>query len=130
MEKIDLKNEVITLLIVLIAGAILLKVIFFSESIEVIGKLSISLFWLYLLPGFMLMYIFPHFSFLERLIIGMVAGMAYFGVIGYNLGLLGIPLNVQIWILPIIAIGIGGYFLYKNQVSKGDTVVSKESEQT
>ncbi len=91
----------------LLITIILLKIVFYSESILTISKLTLSIFWLYIIPGFFMMYLFKELPFIERMIIGTALGMAFFGVIGYNLGVFGLHIKYQIWILPIIAIIIG-----------------------
>lgn len=106
----------IYILILLILEIVLLKVIFYKESFLVVLKLALSLFWLFVLPGFMLMYLFvDKLNFIERIIAGTALGMAFYGVLGYNLGVLGLLIKYQIWILPLAGIVIGIFSLIKNK---------------
>lgn len=111
-----LKKEFLYMGILLVLLIILLKIIFNNESFYVILKLSLSLFWLFIFPGFMMMYLFiDKLNLIERIIAGFVLGMAFFGVVGYNLGVLGLPIKYQNWILPIVGISIGIFALIKKK---------------
>jgi hypothetical protein len=112
----EVKRELIYLSILIILEIIIFRIIFNKESFSVILKLAFSLFWLFMLPGFMIMYLFiEKLNFLERIIAGTALGMAFFGVVGYNLGVLGILIKYQNWILPIVGIIIGITALIKNK---------------
>ena len=112
----ELKKELIYILILLIIEIALLKIIFYKESFSILLKLALSLFWLFTLPGFMIMYLFVEkFDFIERVIAGTALGMALLGVLGYNLGVLGLLIKYQNWILPIAGISIGIFALIKKK---------------
>lgn len=112
----NLKKEMIYMAVLVLLEIIILKIIFNKESLLVVVKLALSLFWLFILPGFMIMYLFAErLNFLERIIAGTALGMAFYGVLGYNLGVLGLPMKYQIWILPLLGISIGIIALIKNK---------------
>lgn len=112
----DVKKEMLYIFILLLIETISLKIIFYKESFLITLKLALSFFWLFIFPGFMLMYLFvENLDFIERTIAGIALGMAFFGVLGYNLGVLGLLIKHQIWILPIIGIGIGIFALIKKK---------------
>lgn len=112
----ELKKEMIGIIILLIVGIILFKIIFHRESFLIILKLALSLFWLFILPGFMIMYLFSEkLDFIERIIVGTALGMAFYGVLGYNLGVLGLLMRYQIWILPALGIMMGIVILIKDK---------------
>src|SRR3989338_4319358 len=116
MLQDELKREIIYILLLPVLIIALLKIIFYSESLWIITKLSLSLFWLFILPGSMIMYLFAeNLNFIERLIAGIALGMAFFGALGYNLGVLGLPIKYQLWILPVIGICIGLFALVKSK---------------
>ena len=98
-------HELINIALIFLVMNIIFKIIFNKESMGEIIKLTSSLFWLFVLPGFFLMYFWQEeLDFLERIIIGSVLGVALFGVIGYNLNLSGLRLSLHGWILPVVAI--------------------------
>lgn len=110
------KNEIVYMLVFLVLEIILFKIIFNKESFSVVLKLALSLFWLFILPGFMLMYLFiENLNFIERMIAGIVLGLAFMGIIGYNLGVLGLVFKYQVWIVPIAGIVIGVVSLIRNK---------------
>ena len=112
----SLKKEMVYIVVLLIVEIVLLKIVFNKESLLITLKLALSLFWLFILPGFMLMYLFiDKLNFIERVIAGTVLGMAFYGVIGYNLGVLGLSMKYQIWILPLVGICAGIYALIKSK---------------
>ncbi|MBI2139371.1 hypothetical protein HYU14_00485 [Candidatus Woesearchaeota archaeon] len=100
------------------AAAILLQAVFYRGSFFVIFKMSLSLFWLFVIPGFFLLYLFrKEMPFLERFVMGTILGMAFFGVIGYNLRIIGMAAIYQAWLLPILGIGIGAFALSRREKS-------------
>jgi len=112
----EIKKEMVYLSIVLLLEIVLFKSIFNKESFSIIIKLSLSLFWLFIFPGFMIMYLFfEKLDFLSRLIAGVVLGMAFYGAIGYNLGVLGLPIKYQIWLVPALGVMTGIISLIKKK---------------
>ncbi len=112
----EIKDELIRVGILFLIATIILKIIFYKQDLFTIIKTSLSLFWLFVLPGFILMYYWREkFDFITRLIIGTTLGMAVIGVIGYNLGILGINLTIQSIIIPALCIALGLFLLSKKQ---------------
>ncbi len=88
---------------------------FFKESVGVVVKLTLSLFWLYLIPGYFLLGLASDkLDSAERVVLGIVVGLGFYGVVGYNLGLLGVRISLQRWIVPLVGIGIGTIFMIRN----------------
>lgn len=111
-----LKKEGLYILILFAVFLIIFKLLFFKENFWVITKTVFSLFWLFIIPGFALIYYWhDSLDFIERLIIGSALGFAVIGVIGYNLGLIGINMGYQLWIIPIASIIIGILILLKKR---------------
>ena len=103
----EIKREMICLLILILIEMIFLKLIFNKEPLFIIIKLTLSLFWLFILPGFMIMYLFyEKLDFLTRIVAGTVLGMAFYGALGYNLGVLGLPIKYQMWLVPALGVMI------------------------
>ncbi|MBI2138799.1 hypothetical protein HYU13_04370 [Candidatus Woesearchaeota archaeon] len=93
-----------------------LKIAFYQESFFSIVKLALAMFWLFIIPGFMLLYLFSQkLDFIEQFIIGAVLGLAFFGSLGYNLRLIGLKIPVQNWALPILGIALGLAALLKRK---------------
>ena len=94
---------------------IVLKIVFHSTSLFTVLKLTLGLFWLFILPGYFLLYALPSLSLIERTIMSFILGTAFYGAIGYNLGLIGVPFSVQVYVVPLLGIAIGGWFLFRKK---------------
>ncbi len=105
-EKLNkIKKELIYLLIVFIVAIIIFKVVFYNEGLFNVLKTIASLFWLFLLPGYSLMFYWEEkLDFLERFIIGIVLGIALVGIFSYHLGLIGLNIKLHTIVLPLIII--------------------------
>ncbi len=110
----EVKREGIYVLGCFLVLVAVFKILFFKESLLVVLRTVFSLFWLFVIPGFMLMYYWADkLDFVERLIIGSVMGFAIMSVIGYNLGLIGVRMGIQLFVVPLICIAIGAFVLKK-----------------
>lgn len=84
---------------------VILKIVFYSESLFIVIRTVFSLFWLFAIPGILLSYlIFNKLEFVERFVIGMLLGVILTGIPAYYLGLVGIPIQKSIFILPAVYI--------------------------
>lgn len=111
-----IKKEGMYMLICFVALFLIFKILFSKESFTVVLRTVLSLFWLFILPGFMLMYYWDDkLDFIERLIIGAALGFAIISVLGYNLGWMGIKMQYQLWIIPILSIVVGAFVLLKKK---------------
>ncbi len=111
-----LKKEAIYLGILLLLMAAMLKIIFLKESIIITTRTALSLFWLFILPGFAIMFYWHEkLEFIERLIIGTVLSMAVTGVIGYNLSVIGIHIKYHALLLPVAMIGAAALMALKKK---------------
>ncbi|MBI2142485.1 hypothetical protein HYU15_03290, partial [Candidatus Woesearchaeota archaeon] len=89
IDRESIKKEALYLLLAFAIITAIFQLIFIKESIITAGRTVAAFFWLFILPGFALMYHWhDKLDFLERLIIGTVLGLAVVGVVGYNLSLL------------------------------------------
>ena len=105
-EIFDLiKKELRYVGILLIATLIIFKIAFFKENIIVLLRNVLSVFWLFVLPGyFMMLYWKEKLGFTERFIIGIVLAAAVIGVASYYLGLVGLDIKFHAVALPLILI--------------------------
>ncbi len=117
-----LKQELIYLTILLVILIVLFKILFHKETFTIILRTILTIFWLFLLPGYSIMFYWNNkLNFLERLIIGTVLGIAIIGVIGYNLGLIGITIIYHTIFLPIITIAIASFITWKKIKKENQT---------
>ncbi len=70
---------------------IIMEIALFNSTILLVLRITASIFFLFVLPGFCIMFLwYNKFDFLERLIIGIVVSVALEGIISYYLNLLNI----------------------------------------
>ena len=110
-----LKDESIQLAVFWVLLTATLQAVFFKESLDVVAKTSSALFWMFVLPGFTVMYYwFRNFSFVERVVLGIMISAAVVGIFGYYLGLVGIHTRVNGMIIPLMGIAVGSALIAKN----------------
>lgn len=105
-EIFDLK-ELQYLGILFIAALIIFKIAFFKENMIMLLRNVLSVFWLFVLPGyFMMIYWKEKLGFTERFIIGTVLAAAVIGAVSYYLGLVGLDIKFHAIALPLILIAV------------------------
>ena len=110
--KGKIKEELIYLAVLFVSLVIILKIALFNEAIMPILKLSISIFLLFVLPGFFFMYIWhDKLDFIERAIISIPLSSALIGLSSYNLALLSVNVKYHIFILPALFLLLSFLFL-------------------
>lgn len=106
-------KDIINLGLVMIIVLTAMKIAFYKESILVIVRSSLSLFWILILPGFAIMHYWDDkLDFIEKLIIGAIVSAGATGILSYYLGLLGINIKYHVWIIPPLLIVIGIFLFF------------------
>ena len=94
--------------ILFIAALIIFKIIYFKENLAVLLRITLSLFWLFVIPGyFAMLYWKEKLEFAERFVIGVLASAAIIGIFSYYFGLMGLNIKYHAFVLPIFIIIIG-----------------------
>ena len=102
-----------------VIGIILLKIVFFNENILFVSRLVSSFFWMFILPGFVLMYYWSDkLEFLERFIISVPLSAVIVSVTSYYISLIGLHAKFHPVIVPLIYIIIFTIFNWKKEVNK------------
>ncbi|MBI4140280.1 hypothetical protein HY485_00425 [Candidatus Woesearchaeota archaeon] len=114
------KTREIKIMTILFAlSAVLLKIVFYNETIATVASTTAAFFWLFIIPGYFVTLIWKQDSTLtERFIISIPVSAAILGITSYYLGLFGLPLKIQAWILPPIIILISIFCLKVKKVSQ------------
>jgi hypothetical protein len=103
-----IKEEIIYLGIIFILLNILLKIVFHKELFPNILKISFGIFWIFVVPGFSIMYYWADkLGFFQRFIIGTSIGSGIIGILSYYLGLTGINIKHHVIALPIFFLIMG-----------------------
>ncbi len=104
----QIKTESIKLGICFIALFAALWIAFYKESPFVTFKVAASLFFLFALPGYLILSNWKeNIDFLEKLIGGSLISSALFIAMTYYSGLAGLNVKYSTWIAPIILYLIG-----------------------
>ncbi|MBI2660066.1 hypothetical protein HYX07_02800 [Candidatus Woesearchaeota archaeon] len=87
---------------------IIFKAVFFKESLWGIFRVVLSIFWLFVLPGyFIMLYWKEKLEFIERIVIGIALAAGTIGILSYYLGLIGLNIKYHVPLLPLAIMGIG-----------------------
>lgn len=109
-----IRDESIYLVALLVITIIIFKIVFYNESFAIVLRAVISFFWLFVIPGFSLMYYwYDTLNFLERLLAGVVVSLVVIGTIGYYFGLIGIHARYHNMLLPPLIIALSAFIAYK-----------------
>ena len=104
----DMKKELMYIGLLFIIALVVFKIAFFKEEVTVLLRTVLSLFWLFVLPGyFILLYWKEKLGFVERFIVGIMVSAAIIGITSYYIGLIGLNIKYHIILLPLILIIIG-----------------------
>ena len=126
----EIKNELLLLLAVLGLMVVVIKIAYYKESAVVVIRAAASLFWLFILPGYALMlYWRQKLNFIERTVIGTVAVMVVAGLISYYLGLLGLKIQNQTFLLPAAIIAVSSLAVLKSWARKGPQQPQEQKQQ-
>jgi len=105
MIALKLKDEMIYIGIAFVLLNIILKVVFYKELFLNTLKISFGIFWIFVVPGyFMMFYWEKELDFFSRLIIGVAVAGALIGILSYYIGLIGLNIKYHTIIFPIAII--------------------------
>ncbi|MFH1052969.1 MAG: hypothetical protein V1740_00995 [Candidatus Woesearchaeota archaeon] len=108
-----IKNEGIYVLILLVLTLVLFKLVFFKESVLVILRTVVSLYWLFIIPGIAMMYYWhDKLKFFERMIVGTALNIGLFIIFSYNISIMGLHIKWHIWVWPVLVL-LGSWFVIK-----------------
>lgn len=100
-----IKKEMQYLGLAFIIALIIFKIAFYNEKLLILFRFVLSLFWLFVLPGyFVMLHWSANLDFIERLIIGTALAAGVIGSFSYYLGLFGLHIKYHAIVLPIAII--------------------------
>ena len=108
-ETFDLiKKEIIYIGILFLIVLIIFRIVYFKDNFITSFRVVLSLFWLFALPGYSIMFYWREkLDFTERIIIGIALSAAIIGIFSYYFGLMGLNMKYHGILLPLILILIG-----------------------
>ena len=102
-----LKKEMTYLGILFLVIFAVFKVLFYKEDFLPTLRVVFGLFWLFLVPGFSLLYYWHEkLRFIERIILSFPLSAALVGILSYHLGLIGIDIRYHS-LLPLVFLAAG-----------------------
>ena len=114
MEE-DIKKIVYLIVIVLAV----LKIAFYRENLLTLLRIDLALFWLFVIPGYMIMLGWAErMDFVERIIAGAGISSALTGILSCYFGLAGVHIKWHIYFLPPLLMLIGFWFYKKKRGQK------------
>ena len=94
--------------ILFLLALIIFKIAFYKENFIVLLRIVLSLFWLFVLPGyFIMLYWKEKLGFIERMVVGIGIAAGMTGILSYYISLAGLNLRFHAIILPLIIIFAG-----------------------
>ena len=103
-----IKKEAQYIWLLFLVVFIIFKIVFFKDSFIVLFRNVLSLFWLFVLPGyFIMLYWKDKLEFIERFIIGSAVSAGTIGIFSYYFGLIGLNIKYHTFLLPLLIIIIG-----------------------
>ena len=109
----QLMEEAKGLGVLLAAIMIVLKIAFYRESAGIIAVKSLSIFWLFVLPGYSILLIWKdRLDFTSRAIMGVPVSAFMIGILGYYISLMGIDARYHPMVLPPLMMAIPVIYLF------------------
>ena len=122
----EVKKELMILAALLIAIAIVFKIIYYNESIVVVLRTVLAIFWLFVIPGYFFMLNWrSHLGLPERLVVGSALSAGLVGIVSYYAGIIGIGVSWHWALAPfvLIIIGIFLFLIHFNLKNKNETEI-------
>jgi hypothetical protein len=89
------------------------QAVFFTENVLVVIRTVSVLFWIFVIPGFSITYLWK-LKFIERFALSVAISAALMGITSYYLGLLGLHVTISSVVLPVVYLAIGLVIIYRN----------------
>mgnify|MGYP001561148066 CR=1 FL=1 len=103
-----MKKELLYIVILFLIALIIFKIIYYKDSFIATLRFVASLFWLFAIPGYIVMFYWKEkLDFTERFIIGIALSAAVIGVSSYYIGLIGLNIKYHGILLPVLMIIAG-----------------------
>ena len=101
----SIKDDLKWIGVLLLLASAIFKIVYFKDNIGVLFRYVISLFWLFVLPGYFIMLHWKEkLDFTERIIIGTALSAAIIGIFSYYIGLKGLNIKYHGIFMPIVIV--------------------------
>ena len=104
----QIKKEMQYIGMLLLICLVIFKIAFFKENSIVLLRAVLSLFWLFVLPGyFVMLYWKEKLEFIERIVVGIALAAGVTGIFSYYIGIIGLNIKYHAILLPLAIIVAG-----------------------
>jgi len=111
-----LQMEIRNLGVLLLLLVIIMKLVFFRQDFLTTTRTAIALFWMFVLPGYAILYYWKDkIDFAERVVVGVALAAGFIAITSYYLGLAGVHIKYHGIILPLAMLGIAAIILMKKK---------------
>lgn len=103
-----LKRELLYIGVLLASALAIFQIVYYKENFIVALRFVLSLFWLFVIPGyFAMLYWHEKLGLAERIVIGTAVSAAIVGIFSYYIGLIGLNMKYHGYLLPLLIITAG-----------------------
>ncbi len=118
-QQFSLKQDFAWIIAATIIIGIMLKILFPLSGIAEIAKLIGGVFWLFTIPGWLLMIPWRNeIELKERIVVGMLAAAGLFAIASYYFGIAGLHVRYHTLLFPILVIVISAIIFYSKRFMK------------
>lgn len=112
LDKIKKESGIIFVLFIVLT--VILKIVFYNEPFISTVRISFSIFWIFILPGFYLLYYWHNsLDFLQRFVLSTALSIAVIGTLSYHLGLIGLHIRTHTLIIPLAMLIIAFIIIWR-----------------
>lgn len=112
LDKIKKESGIIFVLFIVLT--VMLKLIFYNEPFISTVRISFSIFWIFIIPGFYLLYYWHNsLDFLQRFVLSTALSIAIIGTLSYHLGLIGLHIRTHALIIPLAMLIIAFIIIWR-----------------
>ncbi len=103
-----LKRELLYIGVLLALALAIFQIVYYKENFIVTLRFVLSLFWLFVIPGyFAMLYWHEKLGLAERIVIGIAVSAAIVGIFSYYIGLTGLNMKYHGYLLPLLIVITG-----------------------
>ena len=98
----------------LVAVVVILKIVFYRQDVITTTRTALALFWMFVLPGYALLYYWKDkINLGERVVIGIAVAAGVMAIASYYLGLIGLQVKYHGIVLPVAMLLVASVIVRK-----------------
>ncbi len=122
-----LKQDAKVLALLFLGATFLFWVAFSKEAFTVVLRTVASLFWLFIFPGFYIMYYWAEqLTFMERFVLGILTSLAITGIAGYYLNVLFVHIKYYPYVIPLATLIVAAVLIFRKASAQKQITPEKD----